>query len=422
MISPEKHHQLDRMALLTVSAAIFMNFGLAAVNAHLVNINTTTVILVQLTVTSIAVGMLFIRPPRVPASYYLLLGILLWLALVSLFFHEIYFRFFYDILIIPIFTLLGSTVRTLDIKWLRQLGTVVLIVALIEAILPDFYSWMVNPLGYFLSTRDWVAASTGPAVLPDSGLYVGAMRPGGGVFGVAQHRVGSIFLEPLSLSYFAIISALSFLTYYGRKLQPFILPMLACLFLSLLSDTRTATLILVLLISFNRLFQYTPRYLGIWVPIVIIFVAGVVYYNVSGDGELAYRVGITFSSLQKANLTQIIFGGIDTQRVGDSGLVMLIANAGILGALIYFYIVSGLVLGNRRMIAFSVSVMIFLVSVAIFGGALFSIKTGALLGFITGALSVGAITGGAPSTSAKRRLWNVAMRSPHSGNSAPGRI
>lgn len=422
MISPEKHPRLDRLALLTVGAAIFMNSGLAAVNAHIVGISTTVVILVQLAVTTMAAGLLLVRPPRVPASYYLLLGILLWLALVSLLFHEIYFRFYYNILIIPIFTLLGSSVRAVDIKWLKRLVAVVLVVAVVEAILPSFYSWLFNPLSYYMSTRDWVTTSARPAALSDAGLYVGAMRPGGGVFGVAQHRVGSIFLEPLSLGYFAIITTLSFLAYYGGKLRPFMVPLLACLFLALLSDTRTATAILVLLIASNRLLRYTPRYLGIWIPIVIVSAAAVFYYNAAGDGELTYRVGITLSSLQKADLTQIIFGGIDAQRVGDSGLVMLIGNAGVLGALLYFYIASGLVLGNRSMINFSISIMIFLASVAIFGGALFSIKTGALLGFLTGAVSVGAITSGAPSTVARRRRWSITTKSPRYQNSAPGTI
>ena len=399
MISPEQHHRLDRLAIAVVGAAVLMNFFLAAVNTHIAKMSSTSVILIQLTLTAIALSLLLIRHPRATATYYLLLSTLLWLALASTFFHEIYPRFFYDILVIPIFTLLGSSVRNVDIKWLRRLVWIVLTIAAIEAIWPSVYIQLLNPLSYYISTRDWVAATNTPAALSDAGLYVGAKRPGGDIFGIAQHRVGSIFLEPLSSGYFSIIAALSFLYFYNFKFRTTALPLAACLILALLSDTRSATAILIALVAFGGLLRYIPRYLGLWVPIAIITTIGAIYLSASTyDRELSYRIGITFSALQDADLVEIMFGGIDTQRAGDSGLVALIGNAGILGALIYFYVASGLVLGNKRMIGLSVSIMIFLVSTAFFGGAFFSIKTGALLGFIVGAFSVGAITNGVPST------------------------
>jgi hypothetical protein len=383
------------LAVTLLFAAIIMNFVLALINNLVLTLNANVVVATQLVITLSGLLIVIAHPPRITRSHYLTLGVfVICFLLASLIQQTIDFRFLYGVLVLQAFLLLGYSVDNVKPIALNWLLFCVSAVAVIEALLPDVYTVIVNPLHYYLSTREWVAqfVEQGRGAVGEAGLYVGAARSGGSVFGLADHRVGSIFLEPLSLSYFCVVMSLVYAHYYQFNLRKIFLPISTCLLVSILSDTRTATVLIVLFLLAGRLVRFVPLYMGLVLPLSIFAILGAIYVvgKNAGLGELAYRLSITYEALGTSQLGNIIFGGIQPDKTNDSAILSLVAGAGALGTLVYFYLSSGLFLSSGRASVYTLMIMFFMITVSFFGGVLFSIKTAAITGFMTGMICASA--------------------------------
>jgi putative polymerase len=164
-----------------------------------------------------------------------------------------------------------------------------------------------------------------------------------------------------------------------------------CLFLALITDSRISAALIIVFTLLTYIFRRVDLQLGyLSIPVVMSIAGGV--YAISGDnlGDILFRLGITFEVIGRTSLPNIIFGAVSVDRAGDSGVLYLINAVGLVGAAIEIYFVCGL-LTFRWSTDKYVPLLtgIYATSTALFGGALFSIKTAALLGVFMGALGSG---------------------------------
>jgi hypothetical protein len=226
------------------------------------------------------------------------------------------------------------------------------------------------------------------AIDTSTDFYLGATRYAGSFFGLAAHRAGSLFLEPLSVGYFGIIGTILVVHTPGLTMRARVFLIGCCIGLALLSDTRVALfLILAAIVLRNFAGRARLRWLfavpfGGLLAVVLLFVIAQAM-----PGDLGQRLGVTALPLLKASPFNIVFGGVDDTSVADSGIVYLIANAGLLGFCIYPLLASG-VLDDEDVYSPVATSMLFYLMVALtFGYAPMSIKTASMLGYGVATLS-----------------------------------
>lgn len=363
-----------------------MNFALALVNANVAGMSPAIVILVQIAVTGVAALVVLIKPPAVsPAFIIATIVVIIGYFISGLFHQKLQPRGLYDVLVIPIFMLLGMTLHQFR-AWMINIPIVVItLVGLADGLLRDQFATVVNPLSYYRATRVWVAAQDA-AFSEDNGLYVGADRAGGLVFSfLSDHRVGSIFLEPLSLAYFAVVATIAYAIVYHDERAKFLVGGAACLFLSLMADTRTAAFLVFLSILAVLIVRQVPRILVFLVPVAIITL-GAVMYLLAGESEIAFRLGLTYDAFMQMDALSFLVGNVTSEQISDSGLIEIIHNVGVVSAVVVIYLVSGVLNFEwRRYSIVPLLAIVYVMVTLLFGGAVFSIKTAALLGFVIGA-------------------------------------
>lgn len=370
----------ERRVFVFLLACIGFNFALAMVNAATGLVNSTQVIVVQLILTAIAAIFVVTRRAKMPLA--MVWGIAITFCsyvTVCMYRGEPDLKSLYEMVTAPIFFLLGTTLTRFPLGPYRKLFYVVIAFAIFELLLPSAYAGLVNPLSYYRNTRAW-AASGGEAISGEAGLYQGAMRAGGTFFSfLGDHRAGSVFLEPLSLGYFAFISSIIFSVLYRKSFKTKLIMVGGCLAMSLMADSRIPTV----LITISFLLSLVPRF-PTWLAYCAAplgFLAANFFYAVSASvlllgGDLTYRLSLTFEGLYRADLPTLLFGNVIAAQVEDSGFLYLIYHFGLIGTLAFIANILGL-LGyswkGREYIPIAFS--LYVVGSSMFGGAMLSIKT-----------------------------------------------
>ncbi|WP_179505615.1 MULTISPECIES: hypothetical protein [unclassified Sphingomonas] len=372
---------------LALVVSMFLNMLLAIANANGLGMNNKLVTVIQIVVTLGSGAMILSQPIKLrPAEQYLLIVLVL-LFLMASAVNGFNMKAMYDCLIIPLYIALGRSARAIKPRWMDWLLAAVTGVVLVELLAPSLFTRVVNPGGFFMATRAWIAANAGSA--PDGGLYVGAVRGGGGSkFALADHRLSGPFLEPLSLGYFSVLMTIYYAAIHQSKWWVRIGAIGVCLLLSLVSDSRAATGIIVLS-SLVLIYRVQLPAILIWLaPLAILGVALAIYWiqpTFLAGGDALYRIGLTFDGMKDSSVADLMMGKVNTDRVGDSGILYLVSCLGIIGLFAAIFYFSGM-LSRRPGSATSIYVMIavYLTTMLIFGGAVFSIKTASLTGFLVG--------------------------------------
>lgn len=373
----------DFLPLALLAFCTVMNFGLAIVNNLVTNIQEIHVVAVQLFVTLCAAALVVLRRPRLTADQVILFVMLVSCIVISTIYHGYTdVKILYDMSVIPLFVVLGSTIRRIPRWYMHMLFVIVLTTVTFETAMPDVYAKIVNPLSYYANTRSWVADKIEDQA-DVSGFYLGAQRAGEGD---ATHRASGLFLEPLSLGYFACIAAIFYLNEYRFQVGRKILAVAGCSLLIILSDVRAALGVLFVIAVGAQVLARLPRLAGLALPFLVIAGGAVLHFSSVGDqhiADLAGRLSWTFEELREADLTTLLFGGFDQTHANDSAILYFAEVSGILGYVLLLYISAGVSSLKERPFITN-AVLIYLASTSLFGHAYASIKTGALLGFVVG--------------------------------------
>lgn len=374
---------------LAVVVSIFLNMLLAIANANGVGMSNGKVVIIQIIVTLLAGSMILVNPIRLKPAEQYTLGFMALLLVIGIGFHGLDLKALYDFLIIPLYIMLGRSARHVQAEWMHWLLAAVVFVVGMEVLTPSIFTRIVNPGEYFLATRDWVANGGVNDALRD-GLYAGAYRGGGSVFSIVDHRVSGPFLEPLSLGYFSVLMAIYYAALFNGRLALRLGAIGICLLLALLSDSRAASGLIVLssLVLLPRLKWPSA---AIWLaPVGVLFAAWLVYFAAKGDnlGDTLQRLSLTFGGLREFSIWQVMIGNIDSGRLNDTGILYFIKDMGLSGLFVGIFLYCGAMTRDKKSnVAFFSMIAIYLTTMLLFGGAVFSIKVASLSGYLVGIAS-----------------------------------
>ena len=257
---------------------------------------------------------------------------------------------------------------------------IVLIIALIELILGNSYHQYLDIFSYYLNSRTRYSPT-------EIEIYtqIGAYRGESNYFlSFINYRISSIFLEPLGLAYFSIIClgfyrALSSEDDVFKEIKKNLLRYIMILSLIIFSDTRSSYVIFILILLIPKnLMSLKNTYIAIIFAIMAMILF--IWFTSEIDSEFHKRLRPTIFAL--TNLETIFNFSKYSHGILDSGYGGIMANLGIFGFIYIFVFLiktSKSVVNRKSSFYFFNFTVMYMFYFAIFGGAIYSIKTFVLL-------------------------------------------
>ena len=296
------------------------------------------------------------------------------------------------LMIIFLFYILGRNLKNTEeanrIVWM--LSWIVLIFAFAEYFFTDAYLNIFNILNYNISRG--LADNNASAYMTENLAVNGLRFTGRNLLPfLGDHRVSSIFLEPVSLGNYAIILTMWFLSLDVKEWRKNYGHLLVAAILVIASDSRFASMsiFLLFLVRFIPLFQ--RRLLLLCVPVFAVgFLILFTYFhfgNAAEDnltGRLA-RSGETILTMDFLGL----FGLNVPRNLGDMGISFSLENFGLF-LVIFLWLVFALVkMKNARADRFRAMTVIYALSILMISGTSFySSKTASILWLLMGSLTI----------------------------------
>lgn len=325
---------------LLVIAAVLFNFGLCFVNTNITTITAGPIIAVEMLIIGCTLIYSFHRLTAANVYWlYIIAALSLIVALVSMMQGYIVMKPMRDVLIVPAFVALGLTTRKINYTpIILCLSGFVTIIALLEAFDADQFLNIFNFKSYFVSKGamedlKWLPMNT----------FASGMRPGGRfLFDIPGiHRISSVFLEPVSLGFYAFISGLYFVAMKNRISKTALIIGLTLSFVLIwLSDGRMALSCLFYSLIFRWVFVHIHHRFNVLIFPLMFIMAYIIDINglmdITGEGVGA-RFHSTFQSLSNMNIDVLLGNSKDFPIfTADSGIAYIVTNLGIWGALLYW--------------------------------------------------------------------------------------
>ena len=400
-------------AIASVMGGLAFNLFLCFVNTRIMPMRDSHVMMMEMAI--IGTALLVAMDRR--AGLYLFLGIFVsYMLMLFALRGASDLKAVRDILIPVIFYAMGSRLR--DLKLADRLAVwsaiTVLVFALFEYFLLDLYLDWFNVLGYYISK--------GTVTLTESygvtkGLFISGSRPEPRTIlsFLGQHRVSSVFLEPVSMGNFGVIIFSWAMFRRGWNGRWFLLA--AALAMVVLADARFGLFTCILIAILAPVFKLIPRTL--WLVMPFLMLAAIGAYGLAtgtngGPNDLAGRISVTAHILTELPLPVIL--GVETteQFTADSGLAYTLTKFGLFGFVGLWAVFVFMPFRNARAWEFHSMMIVYLLLIMVISNSFFSIKTGALMWFLAG-------TAAAVDIPAVKSLWSRLLERAQSraGHAAP---
>jgi len=393
------------MPALVLIASMTFNAGLAFANGHVMSVPTALVIGAQASLIAAAFGLALLAwKPQMELSLALLVVFGLFAVFRGLLMAQPDPKLLSDVAIIPIFVMLGMAFDDRNLgRAVLVLHTIVFAVFLLEVLAPHIYSDLLHIQEYYIKTR---GNKIDQFYNTNSELFISATRPDARLFSfVDWPRSSSVFLEPVSLgNYCSIIVAFACSCFkrLGWASVAYLMVTTAAMLVGCDGRLGTATCVLIIIVC--AIGPLLPRrsavlYLPVTVAFVIALVIGAGLKQGTDDfpGRLAYTVDL----LGSYGIAEYL--GFSNDLIGkamDAGVAYIITTQSLPGLLlIWAYIGWGGREDTTEQVRFAHASSLYLALSMMVSYSFLSIKTGALLWFIHGALQ---------STSAHRPLRRYA--------------
>lgn len=389
---------------LVLLGSVGFNAGLAVVNGHVMPVPTALVIVSEALFVSAAMGLALLawRPQMTPS-----LALIATLALFAIFRGLLLAqpdpKLLRDVVLIPIFLMLGMAFDNRGLaRAVLVLHTIIVAVFLLEALAPQAYSDLLHIQDYYIKTR---GNKLDEFYNTNSELFINATRPDERFFSfIDAPRMSSIFLEPVSLgNYCSIITVFACACFrrLGWPATAYIALTTAAMLVG--CDGRLATATCVLIVIACAIAPWLPRRTAVlYLPATLAFVfalvigAGLKPGTDDFPGRLAYTVNLFL------NYDVAEFMGLSNEFISksmDSGAAYLITTQSLPGLLlIWAYIGWGTREDTAEQVRFTHGLSLYLALSMMVSYSFLTIKTGAVLWFIQGALQA------APVRAASRRF------------------
>ena len=363
---------------LVLSFCIFYPIFFAIINANVGIINRSTIVSFEFLIVLFSLpSLLHLKPSTL--NMCLMYASLIFIALSTRYFLLLEFniKVVRDLLFVILFFSLGTQVkkRTIEV-YLIVVMLIIFLVAIFELIFPGLYGQYISPYRYFISIGKDL-----PTHLIESGLFQSAFRPGGRYFSfIDSHRLSSIFLEPISFGFFSYIC---FAFYYsifinGKKKFIIKLGLIISLVLIILSDSRQASLMVLIFILFNYL-NKGKSFSFLLIPTSIIIT--LLLFNINWlDGRIVH--GYTYLG---NNSSGFLFGFIlDSNNYVDSSLLYLLGASGMIGLLSYWFFPFFFKVKSKEHKTYLLGLSIFVCACFFISHGLFTVKISGLLWVLLG--------------------------------------
>lgn len=379
------------LAGIIILATLFFNPVFAIINGHVTYLSPNAIIAAEVLIVAAAslVVLANLNPRMTPWIMLIgVIGIFAFLRTVGTGTFEP--KFVRDALIIPVFVLLGMTVRPEKTAMTVMVGAAVALVFLLME------AWSLPAYRDFFKVKEFYINTRG--VSPDKfwdeeiGLYPSAVRDDRLLPFVDLHRLSSIFLEPVSLgNYSALLFAyaLAFRRLISKRAFWFVL--LASFVLLVGCDGRLAFVGLFLIMVAMLAAPFLPPYSAIlYLPFAALMVCLVTWiggFDPNGN-DFPSRLALTTMLLESYGPMEYL--GLSDKFADiavDSGLAYWIYTQSALAVAVYWTM---LVVASRHetlpQVRFLHAVAIYVTATMLVSASFVSIKTAALMWFLLGAL------------------------------------
>lgn len=388
-----KKERIDRystrfqIATCVIIIALTFNIALCFVNTNIFSISKNYVILSEIGLISIAA---LLALDRKIDLYVIIISVLSYLIFIMSLRGELDLKAARDILIPIIFYFLGRRIAS------PQFGDRIVLISIYIVLGFSLFEWffLKDFLSYFNVVQYYIAKgalTVSETEYLSTDLFVSGMRPEGEgrtlLPFLGNHRVSSIFLEPVSMGNFCaiIFSWLLFREpHLNLKLIAKLIPLSIIL---ILADSRFGLTLCIVVVILNMTWRFIPRWMVFLAPFALMLMLAFYALDKSiMDVDNGFHGRIIFSGLVLESLTWAqIFGiSLNPSHTVDSGYAYSLTETGLIGLIVLwgiFIFASSSSNEGWRMILF---VSGYLLLLLIISNSSYSIKTAALLWTLVG--------------------------------------
>lgn len=372
-----------QLATIAVLGGLTFNAFLCFLNTNVMAIRESHVMLFEL----VLIGCAFLAALSRRIDLYLVSAFFLsYMLLLFALRGEIDLKALRDVLIPIGFYFMGTQVR--DPKLADRLVTlsiaIVLLFGLFEFFLTELYLDLFNVLGYFIARGSLTLEDTFGAT---RGLFISGLRPEPRTLMsfLGQHRVSSVFLEPVSAGNFgAIVFAWGL---FRADMRHRFIVMTAALATVVLADARFGFYTCILMTLMLPFYRLVTR--PIWIVVPFLLLALIAVYGLAtgtdgGANDIAGRFKVTAAILTQLDLAVVLGIATTDEFTADSGLAYTLTKFGLFGFIALWTMLVVAPLKDAKTWSFHSMVLIYLILLMIISNSFFSIKTAALLWFVLG--------------------------------------
>jgi putative polymerase len=377
---------LKFLAVATVLGGLMFNLFLCFVNTKLMALRDSHAMAFELAIIAVA----FFAAADRRAGLYLFIGIFVSYMIMLFAMQGVADpKAVRDVMVPVIFIALGSRVKSLALADMMMVVAAILIIlfALIEYFLLENYLNYFNVLGYYISKG---AVRLEETFGISRGLFISGNRPEPRTIlpFLGQHRVSSVFLEPVSMGNFGVITfawAMFRQQWAGRYFL-----FVAALFMVTMADARFGLFTCILIAAASPFFRIIPR--TVWLVMPFLFLALIAAYGLisgtnGGPNDLSGRIAVTAHILTDLS-PGVVFGFEATERfTADSGLVYTLTKFGLIGFIGLWAAYVFMPFKDPKAWQFHSMMTVYLLLIMVISNSFYSIKTGSLMWFLLGTVS-----------------------------------
>jgi putative polymerase len=375
-----------------VLGAMGFNAVLAIVNAHVRPLTSAHVMLAEGVLVTIA-ALVVIRSwhPRMAHGAALIVGLVLFAILRGAITGEVQPKYLRDVLIIPLFMMLGQAFAGGDLMRVVLVAhTAVCAVFAIEMIVPDLYAEIFRIQDYYINTRGLTLEDFYDT---SSDLFVSATRPDDRFISLIDApRASSLFLEPVSLgNYCSIATAFMVATWHRMSAITRATLSVSTGLMLVGCDGRQAVVTCGLIVVMAPFVTALPRRSTVlYAPLLVIGAFALIYVAGlrGGADDFAGRLANSVHLLAQLDAPDLL-GLTDTliAPAMDSGVTYLILTQSLPIVLVLWLFIAGNVSeATPEQVRFTHALCLYLTLSMMVSYAFLTIKTAGLAWFIQGVL------------------------------------
>jgi len=374
---------LHSLTVFSIIGALSVNLFLCFVNTNVMGISQTHVMLREMAMLGAA---LLAAADRRIGLYMALALCASYLIFIFALRQESDLKAFRDLLIPITFYFLGTRIRDIRLADRLVITSVIIVMffALFEYFALDAYLRIFNILGYYIARGTVEADATFGAT---SGLFGSGLRPEARSLlpFLGDHRVSSVFLEPVSACNF---NAIVYCWCLMRPAMPWRRTMIAMALAGIvLADARFGFATCIVATALLPFYRLIPRLAWLGAPFLLLaFIAsyGILSGTGGGANDVVGRFNVTAHLLAQLS-PQTVFGtNLTDQFTADSGLAYTLTSFGLIGFLLMWGAVVYAPVRDAHAWKFHAAMMVYLLMLMLISNSLYSIKTAALMWFLVG--------------------------------------